>query len=232
MQQTAFMFDLPPSFEEEDFIPSEAQEDALFWVQHWPEAMPRPTQLKLPFQHALWLYGEQGAGKTHLAHIWQKRVGATFLTKDQIYHTDPSELAAKHRFMVIDNVEQLTDEVPLFHLLWNLKTHDAYVLITAKKPVSRMGIRLPDLRSRLNILPSVAILPPDDLLVRTLLLKHFSDLQLKVEAPLIDYIATHIERSFQAIADYVEILNQEAMAQHRKITLPLVREVLSQTNLN
>jgi chromosomal replication initiation ATPase DnaA len=89
-----------------------------------------------------------------------------------------------------------------------------------------LDVRLPDLRSRLRALPVVAISPPDEALLKGVLVKHFADRQLAVEPRVVTYIALHMEQSMAAAASIVAEIDRAAMASHRKVTRALAAEVL------
>ena len=83
-----------------------------------------------------------------------------------------------------------------------------------------------DLGSRLKALPVVAIAPPDDALLRAVLVKLFADRQLAVDESLIGYVAMRIERSFAAARSVVARLDEEAMRHKRPLTRALAAELL------
>jgi hypothetical protein len=60
------------------------------------------------------------------------------------------------------------------------------------------NLRTADLLSRLRLAPTVAIGPPDDDLMRAVLVKLLIERQLVVEASVISYIAVRLERSLDA----------------------------------
>jgi len=129
--------------------------------------------------------------------------------------------------LVIEDVSELgLDERALFHLLNLAREEAASILITARTPPAGWRLRTPDLASRLKALPVVTLLPPDDALLRAVLVKLFSDRQLSVDESLIGYVASHIERSFAAARDAVATLDAEALRQQRPLTRVLAAEVL------
>src|SRR5262249_14701410 len=83
-----------------------------------------------------------------------------------------------------------------------------------------------DLTSRLKALPVVTMAPPDDTLLRAVLLKLFCDRQVVVDDGLIGYVATRIERSFAAARALVALLDAEAMRRKRPLTRALAAEIL------
>jgi chromosomal replication initiation ATPase DnaA len=108
----------------------------------------------------------------------------------------------------------------------NLAREDqAYVLITAREPASMLRIELRDLRSRLRALPTVSLLPPDDWMLRALIVKFCSDRQLAVDETVVNYLATRIERSYAAVRNAVERLDHEGLRLGRPLTRALAAEL-------
>jgi len=75
-------------------------------------------------------------------------------------------------------------------------------------------------------LPLVVISPPDEALLRAVLVKLFSDRQVAVDESLIGYVAMRIERSFAAARAVVARLDDEAMRRKRPLTRVLAAEIL------
>jgi chromosomal replication initiation ATPase DnaA len=75
-------------------------------------------------------------------------------------------------------------------------------------------------------LPVVALAPPDDALLRAVLVKLFADRQLAVDESLISYVVMRIERSFAAARAVAARLDAEAMRQKRPLTRALAAELL------
>lgn len=196
-----------------DFVPTEANAEALAWVEKWPDW---PA-------HGLVLYGPKGSGKTHLAHIWAQKAGAAFITAPTL---------DKGARLVLEDVGQLTaeGEEMLFHLLNQLKGEGGFILLTAPTPPAQWNIKLPDLRSRLLALPVAQIHEPDDAALAAVMGKLFADRQIRVPAEVIEYLVRRIERSFAAAQAAVLACDAAALATGRAITLPLAREVLARNS--
>ena len=122
--------------------------------------------------------------------------------------------------MVEDLADGAFDERALFHLLNLARQDEAFVLLTARGASLRTSIR--DLGSRLKALPVVTLAPPDDTLLRAVLVKLFADRQIAVDESLISYVAMRIERSFAAARNVVARLDAEAMRQKRPLTRALI----------
>jgi len=68
--------------------------------------------------------------------------------------------------------------------------------------------------------------PPDDMLLKAVILKHFMDHQIAVSSQVQTYIATHTDRSFAAIARTVHALDALSLRTGRKITRAMATQVL------
>src|SRR4029077_5228227 len=129
--------------------------------------------------------------------------------------TLPSALATG-ALVVEDVAAGAVDETALFHLLNLAREQDAFVLLTARAAPVAFAIRA--LASRLKALPLVGMAPPDDALLRAVLVKLFTDRQLAVDEGLVGYLARRIERSFAAARAVVARLDAEAMRHKRPLT--------------
>lgn len=192
----------------EDFVVSDSNRDAVAWLDRWPD-WPGP---------ALAIYGPPGCGKSHLAHVWQSRSRARFL--DAATPDGPPDSTN----LILDATA--FPEERLFHLYNHVKAAGGSLLILSREAPARWPVSLPDLASRLASIPAIAVAPPDDTLLAAVLAKHFADRQLMVTADVVDHLVRHIERSFAAAADIAAALDSAALAQQRRPTLALAREVL------
>jgi chromosomal replication initiation ATPase DnaA len=172
------------------------------------------------------LVGPEGSGKSHLASIWAGYCGARFLAAHALAESNLPMALATGALVIEDVSERELHERPLFHLLNLAREEAAYILITARTPPAGWTLRTPDLASRLKALPVVTLKPPDDALLRAVLVKLFSDRQLGVDENLIGYVASRIERSFAAARAAVALLDTEALRQQRPLTRVLAAEVL------
>jgi len=215
-RQLAFPLDHAESHAREDFLSGPSNASALALVETWPDWPAR----------AVVLTGPAGSGKSHLASIWAARSGARFLIGRSLTEEVLPDAVATRALVVEDLAPGEFDERALFHLINLAREEEAYLLFTAVSPPAGWTVAIPDLASRLKALPVVTLAPPDDALLRAVLVKLFADRQLAVDEALVGYVATRIERTFQAARAVVARLDQAAIERKRPLTRALAAEVL------
>ena len=102
---------------------------------------------------------------------------------------------------------------------------DAFLLFTARTAPTIWPVVIADLVSRLRAIPVVTLQPPDDALLRAVIIKLAVDRQLKLDESTVSYLSTHIERSFAAARAAVIALDEEALRQGRPPTRALAAEM-------
>lgn len=214
-RQLALALPHAESFARADFLAGQSNAAALAMIERWPDWPDR----------VLGLSGPEGAGKSHLAAIWSEIAGARRVSARALGETDLlAELATAT--LVVEDADAEFDERALFHLINLVRQEEAHLLITARAAPATWHVALPDLASRLRAIPVVALQPPDDALLRAVMVKLFADRQLGVDEALIAYLATRIERSFAAAREAVATLDAEALRRKRPVTRALAAEVL------
>jgi chromosomal replication initiation ATPase DnaA len=217
-KQLAFDLPLDPRYGREDFLVSPSNERAYALIECWPD-WPEPI---------LHLTGPKGSGKSHLASIWATDAHAWTIDAFEVSGERVPHLVSNGALVVEDADQGERDESALFHLLNLSRERAAFLLLTSAAPVEAWGIRTPDLLSRLRLAPAVSLDPPDDALLRAVLVKLFVDRQLVVDTSVVDFVAPRIERSLARAAEIVTALDREALSRGRRITRPMAAAVLGQ----
>jgi len=205
-----------PSLEAEDFLVAGCNEQAVGWIEKWPDwGAP-----------ALLIQGEEASGKTHLACLWAARSGARYIDMGR----DPlPDTAIERGPFVLEGLDRVVGdrlvEEALFHV-YSAATPVTGLLFTSRQPPQALPFAVADLASRLRAIPSASIRPPDDDLIGMLLVKQFADRQLHPEAELIHYLLPRIERSYVAIRTIVAELDRASLSGRRPVTIALARQVL------
>lgn len=175
------------------------------------------------------LVGPPASGKTHLAHVWANRVGASLHPAKSLASTDIAALATESA-IVVEDCETLgaspAAQEALFHLHNMLAAKGTPLLMTAVSAPRDWGLTLPDLASRVQAAPVTRLAAPDDALLSAVLVKLFSDRQIAVTPALVAYLLPRMDRSFAAARHLVAELDAAALERGCGVTRALAATVL------
>ncbi|MEM0898643.1 MAG: DnaA/Hda family protein [Pseudomonadota bacterium] len=211
-QQVPLALPVLEDFNREALVETSANRDAVALIDDWPK-------WSSPF--AL-IIGPEGSGKTHIAAAWTERSKAIQL---DIAELDSGFYDAK-AFLLEDLTPGQIDETKLFHALNLVRQNQKTLLMTSRFHPSLWRINTPDLISRIRSAISVELSPPDDELLKAVMMKLFADRQVTVATGVIDYLLIRIERSLTAAVDIARALDEAALSRKTPVTKPLAREVL------
>lgn len=222
LQQLYFEFSIKPTYLAEDFLVSSANVKAFSYLSNWPDWNSEN------FARTLLIYGEYGAGKTHLAHIWQNNSKARFLKKEDCYNL---HLLVSEKSLILEDIEFIDEEI-LFHLINFAHENKQYLLLTSQISPKAMNIKLADLKSRILSITSIAIEKPDEQLLKAVLLKHLAEQQLKISEQCLDFIVARVNRSFCELSEFIQKLEKTSKVNKKAITIPLVKKILDKSTQN
>jgi chromosomal replication initiation ATPase DnaA len=203
-----------PAYAAADFLAAPSNQAALTWLDRadeWPD-------------RRLAVWGEPGCGKTHLLRLWAGRRGATLLAGPDLRGL-PEQPGAGGA--AIDDADAIAEEPALLHLLNAAREARLPVLLAARTAPACWPASLPDLTSRLRAITAVEILPPEDSLLRSLLLRLLSDRQLAVGPGLQSWLLLRLPRSPAALREAVARLDQAALAAGGAVTRTIALAVLA-----
>lgn len=216
-RQLALALKHSESFAREDFLSGACNAAALALIEAWPQW---PGNIVV-------LTGPEGCGKSHLAAIWANIAGARTIAARALDRLCGPSALATGALVIEDLAPHAFDERALFHLLNLAREENAFVLMSARANPAGWAFAIPDLASRVKAIPQVALSAPDDVLLRAVLVKSFTDRQIVVDESLIVYLSRRMERSFAAVRAIVARLDEEAMQRKRPLTRALAAEVLA-----
>jgi chromosomal replication initiation ATPase DnaA len=216
-RQLALDLALAPAFGRDDFLVSPANEAALALIDRWPNWPSRVAAL----------VGPPGSGKSHLAAIWAKASGAAVVDAATLATADVPTIAGAGAVVIEDAPGPSLDEHALFHLINLAREADLAVLIVSREDPARWPVRLPDLASRLKAATAVHIQPPDDGLLRAVLVKLFADRQVQVDESAVSYLMARMHRSLGEARDLVAEIDALALAENAAVTRPFIARALA-----
>lgn len=213
--QLALPFGSRPALGRNDFILAPCNEQALRFIERWPDWPVRAA--------AIW--GPRDSGKTHLARIFCDLSGAPLLSAAELVAIDVGELPQQGAIAV--ELDEGTAEAERDRRLFALFERPSGTLfLTGRTPPPEWKTTLGDLKSRFDALLAFPVWAPDDDLLSALIRKHFSDRQLEVTDSVVKRLLTHVERTPQAIAAFIARIDEKALAEKRSIGERLVMELI------
>ncbi|MBE6459312.1 MAG: hypothetical protein E7010_05870 [Alphaproteobacteria bacterium] len=224
-RQLAIEFPHRPSLDKEDFFVAPCNIEAVEMIDRWPN-----------WPHfAICIYGSEGCGKSHLANVFASNVSAhdnypyriPCVQAKDIKLDSPHKLFAQHRCLIVENLCRKINYEAMFHLYNLYRNEGGFILFTSQIAPARMNISLPDLQSRLNIMPSLEIKDPDDELLSCLLVKLFSDRQIFITPEQINFIVSNMQRSFAYARKLVKETDRISLSLKRAVSIPIIKEAMT-----
>jgi chromosomal replication initiation ATPase DnaA len=213
--QLALPFGSRPALGREDFIVAPCNEQALRFIERWPDWPVRAA--------AIW--GPRDSGKTHLARIFCDLSGASLLSAPELSVIDDSELPPDGA-IAVELDESPADSERDRRLFALFERPSGTLFLTGRTPPPEWKTALGDLRSRFDALLAFPVWAPDDDLLSALIRKQFSDRQLDASENVVRRLLTHVERTPQAVAAFIARIDDKALAEKRAIGERLVMELI------
>ena len=73
---------------------------------------------------------------------------------------------------------------------------------------------------------------PDDALLTAVLVKQFSDRQLRINNEVVAFVQARVERSFDALGKFVDIVDKMALSKKSRVSISLMRAALEKLEEN
>lgn len=208
--------DIDPCYESSRFSRSEANDAAWRTAHAWLGSD----------EPALIICGPEGAGKTHLAHViaeeaQKQGAGAAAFVRETAFYAD--EPAAP--FVIVEGLPP-TSSHAFLEACETAAAQGARMIFVGRGHPSGWALGLKDLRTRLEAMPRAVLNEPDEALIRAVIAKSFADRQLRVPERIVDYAVTRLPRTFAAAHAFVALADRKALEEGRKITAPMVQNLL------
>ena len=157
-------------------------------------------------ERVVYMWGESGAGKTHLA---------TALAQE-----------AARPVRIVDDVEQLTDaeQVELFNA-FNERAFE-FLLVTASAAPRDVALRR-DVATRLATGLTYRLLPLSDEEKRAALAAHARSRGFDLNDDVASYLLTHARRDMGSLVSALDALDRYSLETGRTITVPLLKAALA-----
>lgn len=187
----------------------------------------------------IYLWGAKNSGKTHLLHAacaHHNTLGlpVALLPLSQKAYLSPEMVEGLEMLSLvcIDDIHEIAGdaqwEEALFDLFNRIKEQSiAKLIISGNQPPKSLGIKLPDLISRLSWgqIYQLPVLSDEDKLYA---LKHRALLRgFELPDEVAVFLVKRVERDLRTLFDVLDKLDRASLAEKRLISVPFVKKVLS-----
>ena len=215
LNQLLLDFDIKRTFNDHDYYVSESNYFAFNLIDKWPKWEKRILNIS----------GEKFSGKTHLANIFKSKSAALYLNANEI-NNDIFKKIKLYESIIIDEFSNKVEENLIYSIINSVDQDNKYLLINSVIPLSEIDFKLPDLVSRSKNLLHSKIHSPDDELIFAIILKNFSDRQIKLEKKIIEFIINRIDRSYSKISEFIYKIDELSLKKKKPINLKTIKEIL------
>lgn len=187
----------------------------------------------------IYLWGDAQCGKTHLLSASCNTVAANgyrvaYLPAEYIESEGALEGLEECHLVCFDDIDTLspTAEIELFHCINRCRDKSVRLLFAAVAQAESLNLTLPDLRTRLSWGPvfQVQSLPEDQL--QAALMHQLESRSLKVNNDVAVYLLNRFPRNITSLKKIVDLLDQASLKQQRKVTVPLIRQLIGEKVLS
>ena len=203
---------LLPSYGRHDFIVGESNLEAVKWVDNFSKSK----------VNGLVIIGPIASGKSHLISTLKNKY--KILEAEDVNEEKINILELKD--LIIENIEKIENHYFFLHIINIVKEKNFKVLLTSRLPIKELNIRLEDLKSRLLAYSHSKILLPTDDVLRGIIIKISKDKGLLLSDTVINYILSHVERSYSIINGFINELDQLSLIRKKKITIPFIKNFM------
>jgi DnaA family protein len=180
-------------------------------------------------EHFAYLWGDTGAGKTHLLQALAATPGSRYIAADApdsefVYSPETS-------LYLLDDCDRLSAaaQIDAFALFNQIREHGAYMVSTGPVPPAVLPVR-EDLRTRMGwgLIYQIHGLSDDEKIAA---LTHAAEARgLTLSASVLPYLLSHFRRDMRSLSTMLDALDQYSLETQRPVTLPLLRDLLLQAN--
>jgi DnaA family protein len=183
----------------------------------------------------VWLWGADGAGKTHLLQAACRE--ATAAGRRAMYVALPTASAEilsglEHvDVLAVDDVHSVAGDLEweqsLFVILNAFLGGNGALLLAASAPASQCGFRLADLASRGAGAVTYRLSALDDAERGHALRLHAAARGLRLDAAATDFLLARVARDMAALTTWLARLDRASLTAQRRLTIPFIRELMA-----
>jgi len=185
----------------------------------------------IPSERFVYLWGEAGAGKSHLLHALATAPAARYIGADA--DAGAFVFTPAIRLYLLDDCDALAPDAQIaaFALFNQIREHGALLVSAGALPPAQLALR-EDLRTRLGwgLIYQLHGLTDEEKI--DALRQAAAGRGFTPSPDVLPYLITHFRRDMRSLSAMLEALDRYSLETRRPVTLPLLRHLLQQENQN
>ncbi|MCF7520774.1 DnaA regulatory inactivator Hda [Neisseria sp. ZJ106] len=188
--------------------------------------------LQRQYSQFLYVWGEEGSGKSHLLQAWVAQAldagkAAVYVDAAAMPFT---EAAFDAEYIAIDQVERLDHEEQalLFAIFNRFRNSGKGCLLLSSEFTPQQLIIREDLRTRMAYCLVYEVKPLTDQEKIDALVSMAAAKQVGIDAEIFEYLLKHWRRDMDSLVKMLDTLDDYAVMIGKRMTLPLLRQLLKQ----
>jgi len=189
------------------------------------------------FSDDLFIYGTKESGKTFLLQALCNSYSSMSksslyipLHKVMNYGVEIFESLENMNLICVDGIEEVISKIEwekaIFNLINKALISKSRLILSSSQDLKSLNFALPDLESRIRKIQSFELYPINDKDIFDAL-KYISKLtSINLGDKEAKYLVTYSQRNISNLVQILESLDQLSMEMKRKITIPLIKEVI------
>ena len=215
LNQLLLNFGSNKNFDKNDYFVSSSNYFAYNLINNWPKWEKKIINL----------FGDKYSGKTHLSTIFKTKCKGKFLKSEELNNLNFKDLKV-HECIIVDGYNNDVEEHLLYSIFNLIEQDNKYLLINSRIPINGINFKSKDMLSRAKNCLFAELKPPDDELIFAIILKSFSDRQIKLDKKLLDFIIKRINRSYSNIHEFIYKIDELSLKKKQSINLKIIREII------
>ncbi len=184
----------------------------------------------------MYLWGAEGSGKTHLLQAacrlaQELGIAPAYVPLADVMALSPSLLEGIEAMPLVclDDIERVAGkpewEAALFSVVERMRATSGMLVIGAGAPPDRLGLKLPDLASRLAWGTTYAMQPLSDAQKLEAVRLRAQHRGFDMPEDVARYILSRYPRDLHSLFDLLDRIDRATLAEQRRVTIPFLRQM-------